>query len=123
MVERSFLPGIGRVAFQTIRRIAATCVLLVIVRLMARNTIVLTRRIKERHKVRWRPMARRTFEQVMRADQGKAIGDFGMREISLAPILRVVAFQAGGREARPGMFLVVICLMAGQAIVFVGRLK
>ena len=57
----------------------------------------------------------------MGAQQGKSVGDGGMGKIDIAPILRVMAFQARRRETAPCVFLFVVRLVTTEAIVLAGR--
>ena len=123
MVKDRIIPGIRVMAFQAGRWETRACMLLIVIRLVTRDTIVLTGGIKERREVRRGRMARRTFERIVGTDQIKPIRYGSVIERGPGPCINRVAFLALCREARPGVLLVIIRLVTRDAVILTRRIE
>ena len=68
-------------------------------------------------------MTGRALQLVMRAQQGKAVRNSGMGKIGIIPVFGVVTVETSRRKTAPRMFVLIIGLMAGKAIILIRRLK
>lgn len=68
-------------------------------------------------------MAGGAFQYLVRPDESKPIRHRGVLKRGIAPIIYVVAFQARRGKSSTRVLLVIIRLMATDAIVLVRRIK
>ena len=123
VIERGSRPGVGAVAVDAGRGESRALVLFVVLGLMARDTVVLVGRIKQRLKTWRRTVARRTRQRIVGSDELISVRKGGVIERGSRPGVRAVAIEAGRREARALVFFVVLGLVARDAVVLVGRIK
>jgi hypothetical protein len=119
MAEGRAHPGIIGVALLAFKGETVSGVLLVVIGLVARQTVLIIFRIEQRSEIRRRRVARGTLQRVMCAQQLESVGRLGMIEDSIFPGVDVVAFETGRRETGARMLLVIIRLMTGQAVVLI----
>lgn len=117
MIKDRIIPRIRVMAFQTIGREPCACVLLVIIRLVAGQAILLVGRIEKRCEVgQWR-MAGGAFEGIMRTNQVEPVRHCAVVEGHPCPGINSVALLAVRREAGACVLLIILGLVARNAVV------
>ena len=122
MIELLRFPVCGVVAFDAGCGESGAGVVVVVVGLMARDAVLIAgRRRLEEHGEVGHAVAGFTLELLVRSEQVEAVGGDEVIELGLCPRRGIVAFEAGSGESGAGVVVVVVGLMAGDAVLIAGR--
>ena len=117
-----FVPVFLVVAIEARRWKTRTGVLIVVVGLVATDTVLVVGRVEDERVIR-RIMAGFARCSLMSAYKGKAAGDGKVIDIlGVIPGIYSVAIETGRREARACVFIVIVGLVATDTILVVERL-
>lgn len=123
VVEIHIGPNILRMAIDTGGRIALPAVYLLVIGLVAGETVVLIRRVEQRIEIWWWAVARGAIQRLMNPDEREATRQREVIYLGTFPGIRRMAFEAVRRETATRMLLIIRRLVACMAIVLIDRIE